>query len=242
MKHDYARIISTCTSAFMNIKTTLVILVLVIGFTTVLTDNCLYAQSNTLTGYGNATSGFLLPGDILFQDLDCGPLCEAIEAVTEGVNGKDFSHCGMVVEVDGSLQVVEAISKGGVVLTPVEQFIARSGAENITHTRLKPAHRYALPMATAFAIDQVGMPYDEEYILKNGRFYCSELLYESFKMANKNKDFFQLYPMTYKQPRSQDFFPAWEAYYEKLDKPIPEGKPGLNPGSISRSDKLMVIR
>ncbi len=51
----------------------------------------------------------LQEGDLLFQNLNCGELCDAIEAVTEGVNGKDFSHCAMVVKINDSLKVVEAI-------------------------------------------------------------------------------------------------------------------------------------
>ena len=34
----------------------------------------------------------LQDGDLLFQNLNCDNLYEAIEAVTEGVNGQDFSH------------------------------------------------------------------------------------------------------------------------------------------------------
>jgi len=41
--------------------------------------------------------GFVLqPGDLLFQDLDCGPLCDAIEKVTTGYQGANFSHVGIV--------------------------------------------------------------------------------------------------------------------------------------------------
>ena len=35
-------------------------------------------------------------GYLLFQDLDCGELCDAIKWVTKGVNGKEFSHLGLV--------------------------------------------------------------------------------------------------------------------------------------------------
>jgi hypothetical protein len=38
----------------------------------------------------------LKTGDLLFQSMNCGPLCEAINEVTEGYQGKDFSHLGMV--------------------------------------------------------------------------------------------------------------------------------------------------
>src|SRR5690606_13043290 len=66
----------------------------------------------------------LRPGDILFQDLDCGPACDAIESVTEGVDGWDFSHCGIVAEVDGELKVVEAYGK--VQAVSIDSFLARS--------------------------------------------------------------------------------------------------------------------
>lgn len=67
----------------------------------------------------------LREGDILFQDLQCGPLCEAINAVTQGVDGRSFSHCGMVVRVADTLCVVEAIG-GCVQLTSLRQFFART--------------------------------------------------------------------------------------------------------------------
>ena len=38
-----------------------------------------------------STPGFQV-GDILFQDLDCGPPCEAIEAVTSGYNLSAVSY------------------------------------------------------------------------------------------------------------------------------------------------------
>ena len=53
----------------------------------------------------------LKAGDLLFQDLNCGPLCDAIEAVTEGENGRDFSHCAMVISINDSLKVIEAIGQ-----------------------------------------------------------------------------------------------------------------------------------
>ena len=48
-------------------------------------------------------------------------------------------------------------------------------------------------------------------------------------------------PMTYKQPGTNDFFPAWVEYYNELGKPIPEGLPGCNPGGMSVSDKIEIV-
>ena len=40
----------------------------------------------------------LRPGDLLFQDLDAGPLCDAIEKVTTGYRGANLTHVGVVAE------------------------------------------------------------------------------------------------------------------------------------------------
>ena len=176
---------------------------------------------------------------MLFRsDLDCGPLCDAIEAVTEGAEGRDFSHCAMVVQVGDSLKVVEAIGSE-VTITSLTNFRLRSN--KIWAARLKPKFQHLIPRAAKFAQAQIGKPYDEVFLLNNDRYYCSELIYESFKAANYGKAVFELSPMTFKQPKTAKFFPAWVDYYKPLKCPIPEGKLGLNPGSISRSQKIKEI-
>ena len=58
----------------------------------------------------SCTSNFeLKEGDLLFQDLDSSPLCDAIELVTPGYNGANFSHIGFIVANKGKLKVLEAI-------------------------------------------------------------------------------------------------------------------------------------
>ena len=44
-------------------------------------------------------------GDFIFQNLDCGSLCDAIEQVTEGIYGMDFSHIGLVYKDGDSLNL-----------------------------------------------------------------------------------------------------------------------------------------
>ncbi len=70
---------------------------------------------------------------------------------------------------------------------------------------------------------------------------CSELIYESFKMANENRPIFQLQKMTYKDPETNSTFPIWEDYFHKLDVPIPEGELGLNPGGMSKSSFIDIV-
>jgi len=178
-------------------------------------------------------------GDFIFQDLDCGGLCDAIEEVTQGYDGYHFSHIGMVYIKDQDTMVIEAIGKG-VQLTSIDSFLSRTGTN--VHGRLKKKYRHLIPEAIDFSLKNTGTAYDDEFLYNNGKYYCSELLYDAFKYANNNKAFFELQPMTFKKPGTNDFYPVWIAYYEKLGIDIPEGQPGCNPGGFSRSDKLEIIR
>jgi hypothetical protein len=184
-------------------------------------------------------------GDLLFQNLNCGALCDAIETVTTGVDGKSFSHCAIVVKQNDTLKVVEAIG-GNVQINSLHNFFKRSGdtdnIKNITIGRVKQMGAISTANAASYAIKQVGQPYDDEFIMNNGKWYCSELLYEAFKNANNQKEVFLLAPMTFKDPKTKAFFPAWIDYYKALNKPIPEGELGLNPGGISRSEKIEILK
>lgn len=198
-----------------------------------------------LSGCTNSKNSLnLKEGDLLFQQLNCGELCHAIEAVTYGVNGKDFSHCAIVVNMNDTLKVVEAIGDQ-VQVNSIQNFLARSGdtleLKRTTIGRVKKKYAPLIQQATAFAKNQIGEPYDDEFLLKNDKWYCSELLYESFKDANNSSDFFKLEPMTFKDPKTDAFFPAWVEYYKQLNAEIPEGKAGINPGLLSRSSKIQII-
>jgi len=182
----------------------------------------------------------LQDGDLIFQDMDCGPLCDAIEAVTEGYKGNDFSHMGMVYHRNDTIFIIEAAGTA-VRLSTLEKF-SKNTKKPMYVGRLKKQYRKLISPAINFSLKQMGVPYDTEYVYNNGSYYCSELIYDAFKEANNGKPFFQLFPMTYKQPGTNEYFPAWIDYYKQIGKSIPEGQPGCNPGGISTSDKIEISR
>ena len=194
--------------------------------------------------HSHQTEG-LQEGDLFFQNLDCGELCDAIETVTEGVDDKNFSHCAMVVNINDKLKVIEAIGEK-VQVNSLQYFFARSGdtskIENITVGRVKHQHENLISKATTNAKQLIEQPYDNAFLLNNEKWYRSELIYEVFKQANYKNNFFVLEPMTFKSPQKNAFFPAWERYYKAMGKEIPEGQTGINPGLISRSDKIQIIK
>lgn len=175
-------------------------------------------------------------GDLLFQNLDCGPLCSAIEEVTQGRDSLKFSHIGLVYVEGDSTWIIEAIG-AAVCKTPLYRFLSRTKNPHYLG-RLKSPPRF-IDTAVSFALKQIGTPYDDPFLYNNQKYYCSELIYDAFQYANNNKPFFALEPMTFKQPGSASFYPAWIEYYNKLGIPIPEGQPGINPAGISRNDKLI---
>ena len=184
-------------------------------------------------------------GDLLFQDLDCGPLCDAIEKVTTGYEGANFSHVGIaVVNDNGSVVVIEAVSSG-VEVTPLRTFLGRSldakDRPKVVVGRLKKAYHHLIAPAIEEALALEGRPYDKVFAVDNEAYYCSELVYEIFRRANDSEPVFTLQPMTFKEPGTGHTQRAWQEYFSVLGVSIPEGRPGINPGGISRSAALTII-
>lgn len=187
----------------------------------------------------------LREGDLLFQDSDCGAFCEAIEAVTEGIDGYEFSHVGLVMQDDdGTLRIMEAVTKG-VILTPLDSFLNRSfdvkGQPKVVVGRLKKEFQNFVPGAIDFIHSKMKATYDFNFNIENDSFYCSELIHLAFQAANYGEPIFDTPPMTFKQPETDSTFAIWVDYFKDLGEPIPEGKIGLNPGSMSRSKYIEIV-
>ena len=189
----------------------------------------------------SCTNNFQLEeGDFLFQDLDSSPLCDAIELVTPGYNEGNFSHIGFIIYDSLKPKVLEAIPPK-VTLTELDVFLNRSKDKNknpkVIVGRLKKEYKESIPKAVKFAKRKIGVDYDHNFILNNKQYYCSELLYEMFLPFS----IFHLQPMTFLHPDNGDTIPVWKDYYSKLGIDIPQNKLGINPGSMSLSDKIEIV-
>ena len=201
----------------------------IILFYSILLSSCLSKQKFELQ-----------EGDLLFQDLDSSPLCDAIELVTPGYKDANFSHIGLVVLDNDTLKVLEAIPPK-VVLTDMKNFLNRShdteGRSKIIAGRLKDKFQHSIKDAIIYAKGKMGIRYDEVFLMNNNSYYCSELIFEAFEKDS----IFKLNPMNFLNPETNDTLNIWKNYYSKLGIKIPQNEPGINPGIMSLSDKIDII-
>ena len=99
----------------------------------------------------------------------------------------------------------------------------------------KKEYRYLIKDAINFMKNKLGFKYDDEFLLNNNMYYCSELIYEAFL----EDTIFKLYPMTFLHPKTKDTLNIWKDYYSKLKIKIPENQLGINPGIMSISEKIV---
>ena len=182
----------------------------------------------------------LKEGDLLFQDLDSSPLCDAIELVTTGYNEANFSHIGLIVLVNDTLKVLEAIPPK-VMLTNLDDFLNRSfdkdGNPKVIVGRLKDKYLHSVEEAVSYSKSKLNIEYDEVFLMNNNSYYCSELIYEAFL----NDSIFELQPMTFLHPISNDTLQTWKDYYKEIEVEIPQNKMGINPGIMSLSNKIEMV-
>jgi hypothetical protein len=180
----------------------------------------------------------LKEGDILFQFISCGPLCDAIVATTPCAKDHPFNHCGILVKDGDSLLVLEAIGKD-VHTTSLPAFLKRDTGSMAFVGRLKRSTpgelRANLDRARALA----GRPYDVVYLPGDSALYCSELVYESY--YRDGKKLFGPEPMSFRSADGETYS-GWTNYYRELGQEIPEGLPGTNPCALSRDPAVSLIQ
>jgi len=186
----------------------------------------------------------LKPGDLLFQDLNCGSMCDSIDSVTYGYGQTYISHVAMVVSIHPP-EVVEAVS-AGVSITPLARFLKRSldneSNPRVMVGRLKQQYQQLIPQAIKVAVNQVGKPYNASFVPANGKaFYCTELIDYSVRQANHQHILFHSAPMDFTDGKSKAILPLWESYYHGLHVQVPQGIPGTNPGAMSRESMLQIV-
>lgn len=182
----------------------------------------------------------LQTGDLLFQAGKQTEMAGAITAATGHAEALNYTHVGIAVCAPGADSVLEATT-GGVCIVPLERFLADAGDEEdrplVVAMRLRDTSGLAASVLRARRC--LGLPYDYSFRPDNGRLYCSELVWESYRRADGSR-IFPARPMNFRA--ADGTLPRyWVELFEKLGEPIPEGEPGTNPNEMARDPQLREI-
>ena len=107
-------------------------------------------------------------GDVIFQTSKSqqSPL---IQIATRS----KITHCGIIIMKDGKPYVLETLKT--LVVTPLDKFIARGEGGKYW---LKRSNKENIKIKYG---SYLGKPYDLAFKFDNGKFYCSELIYDIYK-------------------------------------------------------------
>lgn len=110
----------------------------------------------------------LKEGDIVFQNSKSSQ-----SPMLTYATGSVWTHCGIVVEKNKKLYVLEASNV--VKLTPIKEWEKRGRFEKMISFRVKDK-----PMKVKYK-KYLGQRYDLAFKFNNGKMYCSELVWEIYK-------------------------------------------------------------
>ena len=106
-------------------------------------------------------------GDVIFQT----SLSQQSHLIKMGTRST-ITHCGVVVMKDGKPYVLD--TQKTLILTPLKKFIACGKDGKFWHKRHK------LDNIKIKYSGYLGKPYDLAFKFDNGKFYCSELIYDVY--------------------------------------------------------------
>lgn len=183
----------------------------------------------------------LQTGDLLFVAGGASQMAEAISAATGADGALNFTHVGIAIARPGADSVVEATSPEGVRLCALAEFLAE--APRIGGRAAVVAMRLRDTAGVAAAVEQarrcVGLPYDDSFRPDNGKYYCSELVYESYRNPDGGPRF-TARPMNFRA--ADGTMPAyWTELFERLGEPVPQGVAGTNPDDLAHEASLREV-
>ena len=137
----------------------IIILLLALPFSSIMTE-MITAQTDPIEQ--------VKEGDVIFQTSQSqqSPL---IQIATRS----RISHCGIIVMKNGKPYVLETLKT--LVVTPLDKFIARGEGGKYW---LKRSNKVNIKIEYG---SYLGKPYDLAFKFDNGKFYCSELIYDIYK-------------------------------------------------------------
>ena len=178
----------------------------------------------------------VLEGDLLFAySATTGRAIS--EATVHDATALPIYHVAIATWLNGSLYALEAIDKG-VVLTPYDKFCERTLSKGgMVIGRLKD--RSGIDQSVSNAMEHLGKPYDDLYMIDTQEIYCSELVQLSY-VNGRGQRLFPLINMSFHDAQGH-ILGYWREHYEKHGMAVPEGALGTNPAQIAANPAIEIL-
>ncbi len=203
--------------------------------------SCLFLLASLISSCSGDTAYIPRDGDLLFVVDTSSDFSKAITDATAWNDSLKYSHVAIVAVEDDKPYVLEASSEHGVARTEWDDFMGTSAASED-----KPKV-VIMRLTVDFPIEQTierakshqGKPYDWSFLPDNGKFYCSELVYDCYRHAD-GTPLFTAKPMNFRDADGN--MPAyWLELFGRLGEPVPEGVLGTNPNDLAKETILTVV-
>ncbi len=172
-------------------------------------------------------------GDLLFQ-VSSSSQSRAIQIAT----GSAWSHCGLVLKKDGTLQVFEAVKT--VRWTPLDQWIKRGTGQRLVLMRLKdraPLSAQGLAALRKSADALAGKPYDLLFQWSDEKIYCSELVWKAYRRGLG----IELAPLRRFGDYALNHEQVQKIIRERYGRPLPEKEAVVSPADLMHSPLLKTV-
>ncbi|MWP48964.1 YiiX/YebB-like N1pC/P60 family cysteine hydrolase [Gilliamella sp. Lep-s21] len=174
-------------------------------------------------------------GDIIFQSLKKNNAFNGAVSLSGAALNTDeitnnINHVGLYV---GNNTVIEATQNYGVIEQSLTDFVCVAKYNIIARIHDVGIIKNALKRAKTC----LGSPYNHSFHPNANGFYCSELITYAFKTEQGN-DYFELYPMNFKNLITKQILPYWIDYYLSIKQIIPQGELGSHPQQLLRQRHL----
>ena len=178
----------------------------------------------------------VMEGDLLFAYSTTAGRAIS-DATVHDTTAPPIYHVAIATWVNGKLYALEAIDEG-VVLTPYDKFRERTLSKGgMLIGRLHD--RSGVDQSVSNALEHLGKPYDDLYMIDTQEIYCSELVQLSY-VNGSGQRLFPLINMSFHDANGH-ILDYWREHYAKRGMAVPEGALGTNPAQIARDPAVEIL-
>lgn len=178
----------------------------------------------------------VLEGDLLFAYSNTAGKAIS-EATVHDNTALPIYHVAIATWVGDKLYALEATDEG-VVLTPYDMFCGKTISKGgMLIGRLHD--RSGVDQSVSNAMEHLGKPYDNLYMIDTQEIYCSELVQLSY-VNGRGQRLFPLINMSFHDANGH-ILDYWREHYARHNMAVPEGALGTNPAQIAHDPAVEII-